>query len=152
MSPREATELFNTFGLDEDKRKLLEPLVGSLLESEPEVKPSNHVSSVSHPKVRSKSPWKPPNPDRGLWLASAWLCGASYSLLALLDGVSEQAIQQSVSRSMPSAEERHINRMGYGMSRERAEALRVRYNSNVVMLREMTPVECARWLLLEEEE
>lgn len=167
LSESEATDLMNEYDLDNEARVMLWPFVGTLRDphrsanlSAPPSPPPVRTSSVDGPspvRVAEESgqlprSWRPPNPDRPLWLAAAWLCGASYSVLAMLEGVSEQAIQQSVTRSMPSAEERHTHRLGYRLPSERIEELKVRYYENVLTLRGMTPVECAKWLTQEDEE
>lgn len=161
MTEPEARQLMDTYALPDDKRKLLWPLVGSLRPARSDAfdptPPSPPVATYSEPQpgqVESAPPkrtWRPPDPDRPLWLASAWLCGASYTALALLHGVSEQAIQQSVKRLIPNLEERH-HRLGYRLPTERVQALRIRYYDNVIMLRGMPPLECAKWLLLEDSE
>lgn len=158
MTEAEAEELMDLYELSDEMRKILWPTVGTsrgLAQNEfsatPPSPPPTRESGEAKPTV-SKSSWKAPDPDRPLWLAAAWLCGASYSALAMLHAVSEQAIQQSVSRSMPDTAERHTHRLGYRLTSERIEELRIKYYSNVHKLRGMTPVECATWLTKAEEE
>ena len=150
MTEPEARELMDSFMLDKDKREILWPFVGTLRASHSSTKldpTPPEPAEIAQPTPNRR--WHAPDPDRPLWLVTAWICGASYSVLAMMHGVSEQAIQQSVSRSM-GVDERHISRIGYRLERERVDELRIKYYTNVLKLRNMHPVECAKWLIQEE--
>lgn len=146
MSEAQATKLMDEYELPDEARTGLWGFVGT--HKGPET-----LAFPAPPSPPPTSSYRPHDPDRPLWLAAAWLCGASYSVLgAVHGGISEQAIQQSVNRSMPDVEERHTNRLGYRISRSRVDALRVLFYENVMELRHMSPVDVARWLIDHEKE
>src|SRR3970282_476580 len=154
MTHAEATVLMDEYELDEATRKLLAPHVGTaILPSEKVLAnygrdPADFQADLIAgyidengneilPQAETK-PWLH-DPDRPLWLSSAWLAGAVSSVLALIHGVSSQAIQQSVKRAMPDTTARHTHRLGYRLSSGRVREMRIRFYDNAIKLRGLSP-------------
>lgn len=146
LSTDEAEELMDRYGLGSEARAALQQFI-SIDVQQPMNRVSKQAAVVATTSIRNGRQWSPPDPDRPLWLAAAWLLGASYSTLARLHSITPQAVQQSVSKSMPDAQERHTRRLGYRVGFERMEAFHIAYLDHVHELRGMGPEACARWLL-----
>lgn len=86
------------------------------------------------------------DPTRRLWLAAAWLMGASWRNLAALHGVAGPTILLTVDRILPK-EERQAQRLGTRMSVDRIAMYRASFTANIQHLQSLTPLEIAQWLL-----
>jgi hypothetical protein len=84
--------------------------------------------------------------DNRLWLATAWLLGASFSMLAKDKGVAKQSIMNQVDKLIP-VEERAKGRIGGMMSYEALSEYKVAYFEHVDELRSLSPKEAAGWLI-----
>jgi hypothetical protein len=176
MTQDEASQLMDDYNLDDKARRILKPLIGTALSPSgglPQDEPQMNLSPEQERTTALLTPppddvpiirgsykltgtvtgragqvlWKAPDPDRPLWLATAWLLGASYTALAMLHGVSPQAIQQSVYRIIPRAEDRHSHRLGFRLSSESIRAYQAMFYSHITTLRTLSPINAAKFLL-----
>lgn len=84
--------------------------------------------------------------DSRLWVAVAWLLGASYRMIAKDKGVTAQTIFAQVSQMLP--DDRVQRRLGYAISLEAMSEYKVSFFENLDMLRDLKdPDLMAMWLL-----
>ena len=81
-----------------------------------------------------------------LWLASAWLMGASYRQLGVLHDVTHNTILQSVNKAIP-VEDRKGKRLRFSMKPSELVWYREQFQQNVQELRDMQPLQAGAWLL-----
>ena len=84
--------------------------------------------------------------DQRLWLATAWLLGASFAQLARDKGVTKQSIMNQVDKMIPQ-EERAAGRIGGAVSLEGMSEYKVMFFENLDTLRDLNPKEAATWLI-----
>lgn len=84
--------------------------------------------------------------DSRLWLATAWMLGASFSMLAKDKGVTKQSIMNQVDKLIP-VDERAKGRVGGNLSFEAMGEYKVKYFSNLDQFGDMGPKEVAAWLI-----
>lgn len=85
--------------------------------------------------------------DSRLWLATAWLLGASFAQLGRDKRVTKQSVMSQVDKVLP-IEEREKGRIsGIALTLEALSEYKVAFFENVDTLTDMTPQEAASWLL-----
>lgn len=85
--------------------------------------------------------------DNRLWLATAWLLGASFAQLARDKGVTKQSVMVQVDKLLPIEERRGGRVSGIALSLEALSEYKVMFFENVSTLTDFTPKEAALWLL-----
>lgn len=84
--------------------------------------------------------------DSRLWLSTAWMLGASFSMLAKDKGVTKQSIMNQVDKLIP-VDERAKGRLGGGLSFEAMSEYKVAFFENLDTLGDKDPKEAATWLI-----
>lgn len=84
--------------------------------------------------------------DNRLWMATAWLLGASFPMIAREKGVAKQSVMQAIDKLLP-VETRRQGRLGAINSLEVMSEYKVKFFENITTLTDMTPQEAAQWLL-----
>ncbi len=84
--------------------------------------------------------------DSRLWLSTAWMLGASFSMLAKDKGVTKQSIMNQVDKLIP-VDERAKGRIGGALSFEAMAEYKVKFFENLDELGPMNPKEAATWLI-----
>jgi hypothetical protein len=85
--------------------------------------------------------------DNRLWLATAWLLGATFAQLARDKGVTKQSVMVQVDKLLP-LEERKAGRMsGMALSLEALSEYKVKFFESIGTITDFTPKEAALWLL-----
>lgn len=84
--------------------------------------------------------------DARLWLATAWMLGASFSMLAKDKGVTKQSIMNQVDKLIP-VDERARGRIGGALSFEAMSEYKVMFFENLDTLGDLSPKEAAGWLI-----
>lgn len=81
-----------------------------------------------------------------LWLATAWMLGASFSMLAKDKGVTKQSIMNQVDKLIP-VDERAKGRVSGSLTFEAMSEFKVAFFENLDTLVSMAPKEAAAWLI-----
>lgn len=84
--------------------------------------------------------------DSRLWLSTAWMLGASFSMLAKDKGVTKQSIMNQVDKLIP-VDERAKGRVGGALSFEAMSEYKVLFFSNLDTVGNLNPKEAATWLI-----
>lgn len=119
MNKDEAERYFDSFGLTHEDKLVARKLVT--------VKDKHH--------------------DSRLWLATAWLLGASFAQLARDKGVTKQSIMVQVDKILPKEEREGGRVSGIALSLEAMSEYKVIFFENITVLTDFTPKEAALWLL-----
>lgn len=86
------------------------------------------------------------DPNRGLWMISAWLAGASWRQLARYHGIAPQTVMNIADRRLTSSE-RQSQRLKSSMSLEALDTYHASFIKNLEKFALMRPQEVAQWLL-----
>lgn len=153
MSAAEAELIFNQFGLTADDRERYAPLVGrgSTVASEladmgkEEYLPIQESNEI--PQLRPVH-YAPKNEDRyrNHWMATAWILGASFRMLAKLHGISAPTVVQVIDRFLESGK-RNGMRLGYQLTPDKISEYHANYYNNKLLLSKLSVVAAAVWLM-----
>lgn len=84
--------------------------------------------------------------NRKVWLAAAWLLGASFRQLAESEGIAQQTVLRYVDRVLPKLA-RQTGRLGTSMSLEALSTYHAKFMSEDPRDIDPDPIATAKWLL-----